>query len=120
MQNYINLSCLSVPGASMVQGFSPVFLNTVKIISLAVYNNHSVCVPVITVFLQTIQMLLTRLENTSLSPYIYTKTTNTHKDEYKTENKKKQPIKIKSDKILYTSHYAVVYQCINSKSPNQY
>lgn len=36
MQNYINLSCLSVPDAGIVQGFSPVFLNTVKIISLGV------------------------------------------------------------------------------------
>lgn len=36
MQNYINLSCLSVPGASMVQAFSTMFLDIVKIISLGV------------------------------------------------------------------------------------
>lgn len=117
MQNYINLSCLSVPGASMVQGFSPVFLNTAKIISLAVYNNHSACVPVITVFLHTIQMLLTRLENTSLSPYIYTKNTHTHKDAYITSKKKKEknPSKSKVRKFftLHTTQLCISVQLQN-------
>lgn len=30
MQDYINLSCLSVPGASMVQAFPTMFLDIVK------------------------------------------------------------------------------------------
>lgn len=30
MQDYINLSCLSVPGASMVQAFPAMFLDIVK------------------------------------------------------------------------------------------
>lgn len=30
MQDYINLSCLSVPGASMVQAFPAMFLDSVE------------------------------------------------------------------------------------------
>lgn len=31
MQDYINLSCLSVPGASMVQAFPTVFLDIISL-----------------------------------------------------------------------------------------